>query len=246
MPRILVVDDDPSMRSAIAAELSRPQREIAVAADGEEALTLADSFGPDLVLTDILMPRLDGWGLVTALRARRETSLTAVIFLTALDSAAARVYGLRLGAVDFLGKPFDLDELELRVENALHYSVRARRAAASLADGVAGSLAHIGLATLLTMLSLERKSGELLLTLGDDEASLLLRDGSVVSASFAHRRDLHGARCVCEILRWDAGRFSFAEHAVTVKDEVGMPTTALLMEGARLFDEAVQRTAGAT
>ena len=223
MARILVVDDDPSGRAAVVAALSRPHRTIATAGDGEEALALAGSFAPNLVLTDVVMPRLDGWAFVDGLRAQRETALTPVIFLTGLDSAPARVHGLRLGAVDFLAKPVDLDELELRVQNALHYGARAEHVAHSaLADGIAGSLAHVSLASVLNMLSLDRKSGELRLALGGEEASLLLRDGSIVSASLAHRGDLRGERCVYELLRWDEGRFAFTEGVVTTEDELGM------------------------
>ena len=238
MPRILIVDDDLLARAAIVSQLARPHREIATAENGREALALARTFAPNLIVTDIVMPGLDGWELVGRLRAERETALTPVIFLTGLSSPAARVYGLRLGAVDFLGKPVDLDELELRVENALHYSARAQRLVdVVLADGLAGSLEHVALPSLLNMLALDRKSGELRLAQGGEEATLLLRDGAVVSASFARRPAPSGARCIYELLRWEVGRFAFAERPVLVADEVGMSTTSLLMEAARLLDE---------
>ena len=79
----------------------------------------ADAVRPDLIITDVMMPKLDGWALVRALRSRAELALVPVIFLTALGGEEDRIRGFRLGADDYLPKPFRFEELELRVANAL-------------------------------------------------------------------------------------------------------------------------------
>jgi DNA-binding response OmpR family regulator len=243
MPRILVVDDDLCTRATLVSELSRPQREIVFAGDGEEALASACTLRPHLVITDIVMPRLDGWELVEALRGRRETAHSAVIMLTEFDSTAARIRALRLGAIDFLNKPVDPEELELRVENALHYRVHTLSPIDwAPANGVAGSLGHVSVASMLNMLSLDRQSGELRIANGGAAATLLLRDGAVVSAFFAAPRRPRGAACVYEVLRWRAGRFAFTHHPVPGPDEVHMPTAALVIEGALVADRRTQHT----
>src|SRR5207247_10963213 len=89
------------------------------AGDGEEGLMRADQLRPDLIITDVMMPKLDGWALVRALRSRPELALVPVIFLTALGGEEDRIRGFRLGADDYLPKPFRFEELDLRVANAL-------------------------------------------------------------------------------------------------------------------------------
>ena len=74
MPRILIVDDDPCTRATIAEERARPHRMIATPVDGEEALALAHSFVPNLILTGVVMPKLDGWEFLDSLRASHETA----------------------------------------------------------------------------------------------------------------------------------------------------------------------------
>src|SRR5436309_6390921 len=160
-PRVLIVDDDPWILRMVSTLLEKRGYAIATASDGEEGLMRADQLRPDLIITDVMMPKLDGWSLVRALRSRPELALVPVIFLTALGSDDDRIRGFRLGADDYLPKPFRFEELDLRVENALRRSGRskedARRAVAPRAS-VQGSLGQIGLSALLVMLDMEKKS----------------------------------------------------------------------------------------
>jgi CheY-like chemotaxis protein len=244
MPRILVVESDLCTRAGLVCHLSRPQREIAIAVDGADALSIASRFHPNLVVAEAAMPRFGLGPFIAALRARRETAHAVVIVLTPADTASTGVDALRSGAVDFLRKPVDKDELELRVQNALHYSARAQRPVdAAPGDGFAGSLAHMSIASLLNMFALDHKSGELHVVHGSDEASVLVRDGAVISASFEHPLGLRGAACVYALLRWRSGRFAFVHRTVRGKDELRLSTTALLLEAARLADEGNQGNA---
>lgn len=233
MARILIVDDDPDTRGAVVAALSGPEREIRTAADGDEALAVARSFAPHVVVTDVSMPKRSGFELAVALAERRSTALASIIFVTALDSLEQRIHGLRLGAVDYLTKPFAIEELSLRVDNALRASLRAHDL---YEHALAGSLSRLGLATLLNVLALERKTGELELTSETSEARVLVREGSVIAASGTGSTSA-GAPCVYELLRWQTGRFAFRERPVVEPDEIRMSTIALLLEGARRTDE---------
>lgn len=114
-PRVLVVDDEPRMRELIRLYL---QADFAVveAADGLEALRLLAGEEPDLVLLDVMMPRLDGWAVLERIR---EGSALPVIMLTARGDVPDRVQGLRMGADDYLAKPFDGRELAARVQAVL-------------------------------------------------------------------------------------------------------------------------------
>ena len=114
-PRILVVDDEPRMRDLIRLYL---QTDFAVleAGDGLGALRLLAAEQPDLILLDVMMPGLDGWA---TLQRVREEGTTPVIMLTARGDVPDRVQGLRMGADDYVAKPFDGRELVARIQAVL-------------------------------------------------------------------------------------------------------------------------------
>ncbi|MFG2060050.1 SpoIIE family protein phosphatase [Micromonospora sp. NPDC048871] len=111
--RILVVDDNPDLREHVARLLAT--WEVTTAADGVEALRLATEVTFDLVLTDVMMPRMDGFGLVAALRADPRTRYVPIVLLSARAGSAEEVAGLSVGADDYLTKPFSGQELIARV-----------------------------------------------------------------------------------------------------------------------------------
>jgi two-component system cell cycle response regulator len=121
--RLLVVDDDPDARDVLAMMLG-DDYDVQLAADGKEAVELAQAAPPDLVLMDVYMPRLDG---LAALAAMREESLTAevpVILVSGQGDELTRAHSLDLGAVDFLQKPFSPRELKARIERTLRLTRR--------------------------------------------------------------------------------------------------------------------------
>jgi PAS domain S-box-containing protein len=127
-PTVLLADDNADMRNYLARLLSNRFRVIAVS-DGEAALEMARKEKPDLILSDVMMPRLDGFGLLRELRGDRALGSVPVIMLSARAGEEARVHGLDAGADDYLVKPFSARELLARVSGTLAVS-RARRDAA--------------------------------------------------------------------------------------------------------------------
>ncbi len=125
--RILVVDDDATNRALVRACLSPPY-EVVEAADGERALALSEERAFDLVLLDVRMPKLDGFDVCRAIKARAADGFLPVILLTALNLPEDRIQGLAAGADDFLTKPLDRRELLLRIRPFL----RLREQEASL------------------------------------------------------------------------------------------------------------------
>jgi DNA-binding response OmpR family regulator len=112
--RVLLVEDSRRLRTTVGAALRRSGYAVDDAADGEEGLWLAESNNYDVIVLDIMLPKLDGLSLLGKLRQQGRP--THVLLLTAKDTVADRVHGLRLGADDYLVKPFALDELLARVE----------------------------------------------------------------------------------------------------------------------------------
>src|SRR6266481_7846541 len=115
--RILVAEDDPHLGRSLKTGLEANHYAIDLVVDGEEALSLALSVPYDLVILDILLPRLDG--LHVCRQLRNEGKVTPILFLTALDGVEQRVKGLDMGADDYLTKPFAFSELEARVRALL-------------------------------------------------------------------------------------------------------------------------------
>ena len=123
---ILVVDDDPDIARFVEVNLRSAGYDVAVAADGEEALARATSLRPDLVLLDVMMPRIDGFEVAQRLRKNPQTANTSIIMLTAKALSADKVTGLQSGADDYIIKPFDPIELLARVKGTLRRAKEMR------------------------------------------------------------------------------------------------------------------------
>lgn len=119
--RVLVVDDEPAVRDSLSRTLRFEGYDVSVAGDGEVALTLVAVETPDVVLLDVMMPRLDG--LETCRRLRADGQFVPVLMLTARDGVGDRVAGLDAGADDYLVKPFALQELLARLRALLRRSL---------------------------------------------------------------------------------------------------------------------------
>jgi two-component system OmpR family response regulator len=115
--RLLVVDDEPNILELLSASLRFAGFEVATAADGDEALRVARSFQPDLVVLDVMMPGIDGFTVVRRLRS--EGRYVPVLFLTARDATEDKVTGLTLGGDDYVTKPFSLEEILARIRAVL-------------------------------------------------------------------------------------------------------------------------------
>lgn len=114
--KILVADDDPNICELLRLYLEKEGYEAVIAANGEEAVSLFLKASPDLVLLDIMMPKLDGWQTCKRIR---ETSDCPIIMLTAKGEVFDRVLGLDLGADDYIVKPFDTKEVIARIKAVL-------------------------------------------------------------------------------------------------------------------------------
>lgn len=112
---ILVVDDEEITRATLSALLDKPMYKVIMAADGVEGLELAQKIVPDLILLDVMMPRMSGYDVCKRIRSTPKIAEAPIIMITALDDKDARLNGLVAGADDFLSKPFDSLELEIRL-----------------------------------------------------------------------------------------------------------------------------------
>ena len=130
--RLLVVDDEPKLLLAVAAVLRAEDFDVTTARNGREALMQIAKSVPDLVVSDILMPQMDGFALARHLRSADHTKLVPIVFLTAKGDTRDRVEGFRTGIDAYVSKPFEPDELVAVIRNILDRVERTQAAIAHL------------------------------------------------------------------------------------------------------------------
>src|SRR5271166_1575722 len=116
MRRVLVVDDEENIRLVLRTLLKKHGYDVGVAASGEEALAALESFDPDVILTDVRMPRMGGLDLIGALKTRQHPA--TVIVMSAYGNVDLAIEAMKAGAYDYVGKPFKPDEVVLALRKA--------------------------------------------------------------------------------------------------------------------------------
>jgi CheY-like chemotaxis protein len=228
MKTILVVDDEPSVLFALSESLTDKPRgvRVATAANGIEAVAVLESEPVDLVLTDLRMPDMDGFELLTFLR--RNHAALPVILMTALGSADTSARLATAGSFECLPKPFNLPDLK-------------RKIAEMLAQRVKGRVENISLASFLQLLEMERKTCTLSVRSPDPdtdrEGKLYFRAGRLVGAASGEES---GREAALEIVTWEHTNIEIADGCPPVDPEIDVSLSFLLMEGMRLKDEREQ------
>jgi DNA-binding NarL/FixJ family response regulator len=141
--RLLVVDDEPNLLRAVAAALRAEGYEVVTARNGREALVRVAESVPDLVISDIRMPGMDGYQLAGQLRASSRTAIVPIIFLTAKDETADRVAGFRAGVDAYITKPFEPDELLAVIQSILNRVERTHSEIARLVGASSDAESHL-------------------------------------------------------------------------------------------------------
>ena len=254
--RILVVDDDLWIQRTTASVLGQQGHQVSLAGDAPSAFALASRIRPDLVVTTVSLPALDGWSWWERLRALPACAHTPIVFLLPPGDAAAEVSGAE-PTDQQLRKPFRGEDLERTIVEVLgeqpvdtatsepalpqrpQRSVDPHKPSAGHRplSAMRGELDQISLSSVLVVLEMERKNGILLIEHVRETGRLFLRRGRIIRAAIDEPA-LTGALAVYRMLTWGAGSFDFLTGDVGGVDDIQASTTYLLMEGARRLDEA--------
>lgn len=245
---VLLVDDSVSMRIELGDALRERGLRVRVAENGLLALSAALKRPPDVILTDVEMPEMDGWTFVRTVRARPSLAQIPIVFLTRLSDDLSRLKGYRLGVDDYLPKSMAPDEIIARMQGVLarRQQVTTNETSQSGVGGLRGRLEHVRLGSLLAFLESERRSGALQLSRGSDTATLHLDNGTLEYVEGLGRYE-HPHDRVFELLSWTQGDFALMSDTAMPRqadEQPSTPLTYLLMEHARREDEAKANASG--
>lgn len=239
---LLLVDDAVGVRIELGDALRDRGLRVRVAENGLVAIAAALKRPPDIILSDVEMPVMDGWTFLRMTRARQRLAHIPFVFFTRLTDDLSRLQAYRMGVEDFLPKDTGPDEVLARLQGVLARHNNRPSAAAigsGAGQGLRGDLEHVKLGSLMSFLESEKRSGRLLLDNGRDQAVLQIVDGALAGVenlgNYSHAHDR-----VFELLDWPSGSFEFAageEPSGPITGEL-TPMTYLLMEHARRADEA--------
>jgi DNA-binding response OmpR family regulator len=242
---LLLVDDSVGVRIELGDALRDRGLRVRVAENGLVAIAAALKRPPDIILSDVEMPVMDGWTFLRMTRARQRLAHIPFVFFTRLTDDLSRLQAYRMGVEDFLPKDTGADEVLARLHGVLARHKNRPSAVApsgntSTGQGLRGDLEHVKLGSLMSFLESEKRSGRLLLDNGQDQATLEIVNGALANVenlgNYSHPHDR-----VFELLDWPTGSFEFAaagdEGSIEVSGEL-TPMTYLLMEHARRADEA--------
>jgi two-component system OmpR family response regulator len=256
--RILVVDDDLWIQRTTASVLGHAGHQVSLAGDAPSAFAVAAKIRPELIVTTVTLPALEGWSWWERLRALPACADLPMLFLVPVGEPARPIPG-ETPHDRRLPKPFRVEDLERAVVSALgeravpaetsktaeapvprpHRAVDPTKPSAGHRplSALRGELDQISLPSVLTVLEMERKTGILLIEGTQETGRIFLRRGRVIRAA-VDTAGLSGTAAVYALLLWPQGAFDFLAGDVGGIDEIQTSTTFLLMEGARRLDEA--------
>ena len=239
MASILLVDSDVDYRSALAAALEENGYVVVEADNGRDAMSQITFMDCDLVITETRMPVMDGYSFIRALRRDSMQALVPVFIVSKSESRQDKIMGFRLGIDEYISKRTPVSEIIGQIGRSLSKTSEIRREATDSfrrQSGFLGDLAMIGPASVLSMCQVEKKSGELVFNNIDEEARLLLYNGTLIGGELRSRDGLSPEDVVYELMSWNEGSFAFT--ARNVEPAQGVPLQNVLMEVARRIDEA--------
>ena len=233
--QVLLVDPDPVSASLIEMRLANAGFGVIVHRDGTSALEAAEKCPPAIVLSEVAVPRMDGFTLLLRLRKMEGTEDVPFLFVSERTDRSATVRGLELGADDFLAKPVDLELLAAKVKGLVRKAQRTRPSKAQL-PGVSGDLAELELVELLQVLAATGRTVRISLEQsGETVGEMSLEQGRIVHAV---NDEMEGVAAFNALLTLTEGRFTVESSEPHSTRTIDVPLESLLLEACRQLDEA--------
>jgi CheY-like chemotaxis protein len=233
--KILIVDDNPSVLKLLNISLSKAGYNIVEADNGETAFDVANKEHPDLIISDIMMPQMDGIELCWMIRENSEIPLVPFIFLTSFDDSEMEIRGFRAGADEYLSKPIDRKELLERVEELLERTGKLKTIedTTDAKKAFSGDLNDLSIVELVQMLNLNKKSGILRID-GEINGEIYLKEGQLFGAKTSSNT---GEEAIYELVTLTKGNFNFELSDKDLDQNIKNSTMNVIMEACRIMDE---------
>lgn len=234
-PTILVADGDPKNLQILRENLEAAGFEVIIASDGLQAWQKISTGVPDLILSEVNLPKLDGFQLLEKLKADPVTSSIPLMFLTNRRELQDRVRSLRGGVKDYMIKPLHIKEVLARIRMILRRMERIKEDDAETAKKLVGRLEEFSPVDLIESFGVERKTGVLTLHNENNRSGeIYFRDGAVVNASLGN---LKAEKAVYQMLPWKHGHFTMVFKDIVVPDEISVSNLGLLLQGFKRMEE---------
>ena len=226
---VIVCEPSAPMRTRMAGSLEAAGFRVSAVANATEVLEMCAVWRPDAIIAAAHMDTMTGIDLAYAM-SEHATLADVPLVLTGDEGDLGRLEAFRAGVRDYVPIPFLDEELVIRVQ-------RTAAPVAGSAQGLRGSLADIGLGTLLSLFEFERKSGILLVLKTGDVARIFVSEGKIMKVESSVSNGVPKDRLM-RLLDWHEGHFEFTPAPIAGRNEVGVSITTLLLEHARTRDEA--------
>lgn len=242
----LIVDDSLTVRRILRRILTEAGFSLCEAQNGDEAYDLTLAKRPDIVISDINMPVVDGWDFLWRVRKHPTLGTQPFIFLTARSEASDRQRGLDLGADEYVTKPFSADELLGAVQRVLDRPPRRAQVRITDTASISGNLSAWSLPDLIQSLAASEKTGTLFIESGEEQATLELVDGDPRGACCRGKK---GPKALRSLLTVSEGAFRFVDDRVDATQPPTLSGNALklLIDATSINEEmeALRRELGA-
>lgn len=236
MPKkILIVDDNDTVRTLLKMSLKSEKFVVLEAAEGQAALDIVNAEKPDLIISDILMPNMDGFEFCRKVRETSPVPTVPFIFLSSLGEVSTELRGYRTGADDYLVKAnLKRPELLAKVESMLEKGQEYKKIESSIEDGMVGKLSDLSIIEVIQLLGMNKKNGTLRVSQNEALGQIFFKDGQIIHGTF---NDLAGEQAVFALSEWTTGVFKFEPAEVDVEQTIHTSTMNIIMECCRLMDE---------
>jgi DNA-binding response OmpR family regulator/signal recognition particle receptor subunit beta len=233
--KILVADADPKNIEILRESLETSGFNVVTALNGLDVWEKLHTDHPDLILSEVNLPKMDGFELLERMRDDPQVSSIPLLFLTNRRDIQDRVRSLRGGVKDYMIKPLHVKEVVARIKMILRRMQRIRAEEIEASRKLVGRLEEFSVIDLVESFGVERKTG--VLTVNNENnrtGEIYFRNGSVVNATLGNFR---GEKAVYQMLPWDKGHFTMTFKEVDVPDEITVSNLGLLLEGFKRIEK---------
>lgn len=229
--KILIVDDNPHISKLLTMNLEKEGFGVLHAADGEEGLQKISSDRPDLVISDVMMPKLDGISMCLKIRTESPTPMIPFMFLTSIDSDVSLKRGFRTGADQYLIKSEISRDMLMSKINEMIRHLKKLKDLATEGAAIRGELSELSLIEILQWLHLRQETGVLTLQRpSTPEGTVRLKNGEVLTAAMGEEKN---ERALHIMSGWKRGSFAFDHAEESTPASIRIPTLELILSSCR-------------